>query len=280
MASAVYNPIGTTAVITGASSGLGVGYAHELARRGADLVLVARRQERLEALAVDLAEKYGTVSTVIPLDLTTPGAVPELVADLRTRGIVIGTLVNNAGFGTIGTVLASDEAREREQVTLNVLALTALTHALLPDLIQAATRQPHTAALVNLASTAAFQPVPRMAVYAATKAYVLHYTEAISYETRASGLKVTAICPGPADTEFFAVAQGSNSMKGTPLTVEHVMRASFAALDRSKTPGVVLVGAKNALLARVASLVPRRTVLTAAGRMNTPREPRERTAAT
>lgn len=273
MASALYNPIGTTALITGASSGLGVGYAHELAQRGADLVLVARRQARLEALAVDLAEKYGTVSTVIPLDLTTQDAVPELVSDLRERAITIGTLVNNAGFGTFGTVLDSDEAREREQIALNVSALTALTHAFLPDLVETASLHPHSAALVNLASTAAFQPVPRMAVYAATKAYVLSYTEAVSYETRASGLKVTAICPGPVDTEFFEVAQTS-SKKGARLTVAEVMHASFAALDRSATPAVVLVGARNALLARMAGVYPRRAVLGVVGRLNTPRDAR------
>jgi hypothetical protein len=234
-------------------------------------VLVARRQARLEALAVDLAEKYGTVSTVIPLDLTTADAVPELVADLRERMITIGTLVNNAGFATVGTVLDSDAAREREQVALNVHALTALTHAFLPDLVETASLHPHAAALVNLASTAAFQPVPRMAVYGATKAYVLSYTEAVSFETRASGLKVTAICPGPADTEFFEVAQTSGTKKGSQLTVDEVMRASFAALDRSVTPAVVLVGARNALLARAAGVFPRRGVLNAVGRLNTPR---------
>ncbi|MBG6212780.1 MAG: SDR family oxidoreductase [Cryobacterium sp.] len=274
MASALYNPIGTTALITGASSGLGVGYAHELAQRGADLVLVARRQARLEALAVDLAEKYGTVSTVIPLDLTSADAVTELVSDLRERMITIGTLVNNAGFATFGTVLDSDEAREREQIALNVHALTALTHAFLPELVETASLHPHTAALVNLASTAAFQPVPHMAVYGATKAYVLSYTEAVSYETRSSGLKVTAICPGPADTEFFEVAQTSGGKKGTQLTVEEVMRASFSALDRAVTPSVVLVGARNALLARVASILPRPAVLDMVGRMNTPRDAR------
>ena len=270
MASALYNPIGTTALVTGASSGLGVGYAQELARRGADLVLVARRQDRLEALAVDLAEKYGTVSTVIPLDLTGTDAVSELVAHLRERGISIGTLVNNAGFATFGNVLGSASSRENEQVALNVAALTALTHAFLDDLVEAASLRPNTAALINLASTAAFQPVPRMAVYGASKAYVLSYTEALSYETRPSGLKVTAICPGPVDTEFFEVAGTSAGKKGAPLSVDDVIRASFAALDRALTPSVVLVGRRNALLARVANIAPRRAVLNTVGRMNTP----------
>src|SRR5680860_371178 len=181
MPRALYNPMGTTALITGASSGLGAGYAHELAQRGADLVLVARRQDRLEALAVDLAEKYGTISTVIPLDLTAPDAVQELVADLSSRDVTVGTLVNSAGFGTVGNFVDADGDRQAKQIRLNILALTQLTHALLPDLISAATLRPDTAALVNLASTAAFQPVPRLSVYAASKAYVLSFTESLWY---------------------------------------------------------------------------------------------------
>src|SRR5512141_1906049 len=116
MASAHFNPIGTIALVTGASSGIGIGFAHQLAERGADLVLVARRQDRLEGLAVELAEKYGTASTVIPLDLARPDAVAELVADLRTRNITIGTLINNAGFATFGPFVDSDADRQHEQV--------------------------------------------------------------------------------------------------------------------------------------------------------------------
>jgi len=266
MSRAIYNPIGTTALVTGASSGLGRGYAHELAQRGADLVLVARRQERLEGLAVDLAEKYGTVSTVIPLDLTAHNAVPELVADLRERGVTVGTLVNSAGFGTFGDFIDADAERQIEQITLNVLALTHLTHALLPDLIDVATRHPHGAALVNLASTAAFQPVPHMSVYAASKAYVLSFTEALWFETRTSGLKVSAICPGYVDTEFVSVA-GNHGPGDRFLTVDRVMTSTFAALDRASTPPQVIVGTRNALLARAAILSPRRAVLLAAGNL-------------
>jgi len=265
MARAIYNPIGTTALVTGASSGLGVGYAHELAQRGADLVLVARRQDRLEALAVDLAEKYGTVSTVIPLDLTAANAVPELVADLSSRGVTVGTLVNNAGFGTFGDFVDADQARQIEQLTLNVLALTHLTHALLPGLIDTAARHPHGAALVNLASTAAFQPVPHMSVYAASKAYVLSFTEALWFETRSTGLKVTAVCPGYVDTEFAAVA-GNHSPTDRFLTVDRVMTSTFESLDRASTPPQVIVGKRNALMARAAIVSPRRAVLSVAGR--------------
>lgn len=251
-------------MITGASSGLGVGYAHELARRGADLVLVARRQERLEALAVDLAERFGTVSTVIPLDLTAPDAVAELVADLTSRSIPVGTLINNAGFGTIGDFVDTDPERQVAQLRLNVLALTELTHALLPGLIATATRQSGAAALVNLASTAAFQPVPHMSVYAASKAYVLSFTESVWFETRPTGLKVLAVCPGFVHTEFAAVA-GSTVPKRA-LTVERVISSTSAALDRPRTPPKLIVGSRNTVLAGAAVIAPIRVVLTAASR--------------
>jgi len=268
MRNRVFNPIGTVALVTGASSGLGAGFARELAERGADLVLTARRQDRLEGLAVELAEKYGTVSTVIPLDLAAPGAVTELVADLHTRGITVGTLVNNAGFATYGTLADTDPVRLSEEVSLNVTALTALTRALLPDLLQASRAHPAGAALVNLASTAAFQPVPKMAVYAATKAYVLSFTEALWYETRQSGLKVTAICPGPVDTEFFEVAGRSADSYRDLLTVADVMRTTFTALDRASTPPHAVSGLRNSVFAQVAGRLPHRTVVTVVGRMN------------
>lgn len=261
--------MGTVALVTGASSGLGDGYARELARRGADLVLVARRQDRLEALAVDLAEKYGTVSTVIPLDLAAPGAVAELVADLQARAVRIGTLVNNAGFATVGPFRTTDWARDAEQLAVNVTALTALTHALLPDLLHTATRSPNTAALINLASTAAFQAVPRMAVYAASKAYVLSFTEAIWSETRPAGLKVLAVCPGLVATEFSRVA-GRVPRPGVrprrQLTVDQVIQGSFAALDKAQTPALTVIGARNGLLIRASALLPRRLVLGALSR--------------
>jgi short-subunit dehydrogenase len=268
MRARVFNPIGTVALVTGASSGLGAGYARELAERGADLVLTARRQDRLEGLAVELAVKYGTVSTVIPLDLAAPGAVAELVTDLHSRDITIGTLVNNAGFATSGNLVDADPARVAEEIMLNVTALTALTRALLPDLLHTSRAQPAGAALVNLASTAAFQPVPGMAVYGATKAYVLSFTEALWYETRDSGLKVTAICPGPADTEFFEVAGRRPDSRRDLLTVAEVMRTTFAALDRASTPPHAVSGLRNTMLAGVAGRLPHRTVVNAVGRMN------------
>ena len=267
-AAALYNPMGTTALITGASSGLGVGFAHELARRGADLVLTARRLDRLEALAVDLAEKYGTVSTVIPIDLAAPGAVAELVRDLADRGIRVSTLVNNAGFALFGSVVDAPAAPVHDQVAVNVQALTDLTHALLPGLLSAALTHPQGAALVNVASTAAFQPVPRLAVYAASKAYVLSLTEALWYETRGTGLKVTALCPGPTETEFYAVAQRSTAGPRRLASVDEVMRTAFEALDTPRTPPHAVSGGQNRLLAWLAAVSPRRTVVTVTGRLS------------
>ncbi|TFC03244.1 SDR family NAD(P)-dependent oxidoreductase [Cryobacterium adonitolivorans] len=260
--------MGTTALVTGASSGLGVGFAHELARRGADLVLTARRLDRLEALAVELAEKYGTVSTVIPLDLAEPGAVAELVRNLTERDIRVATLINNAGFGHFGSLVDAPADRVHDQVAVNVAALTDLTHALLPGLQSAALAHPHGAALVNLASTAAFQPVPRLAVYAAAKAYVLSLTEALWYETRATGLKVTAVCPGPTETEFYAVARRSPSGPRRLMSVDEVMRTAFAALDAAATPPHTVVGTQNRVAAWLAGTAPRRAVVTVTGRLS------------
>jgi short-subunit dehydrogenase len=270
MGRATYNPIGTTALVTGASSGLGIGYAHQLAERGADLVLVARRQERLEALAVDLAEKYGTESTVIPMDLARADAVADLVADLHGRGVRVGTLVNSAGFGTYGTFVDLEPAREMEEVDVNVRTLTALTQALLPDLLKTALENPHSAALVNLASLAAFQPVPHMAVYGATKAYVLSFTEALWYETRRAGLKVTAVCPGSVRTEFRRVARNEEAAYGGYLEVDDVVKATFAALDRASVPPHIVPGVQNTVYARLTTLAPRRVVLAAIGRNSIP----------
>jgi short-subunit dehydrogenase len=267
-AAALYNPMGTTALITGASSGLGVGYAHELARRGADLVLTARRLDRLEGLAVDLAEKYGTVSTVIPLDLAAPGAVAELVRDLAERDIRVSTLINNAGFGYAGSVVDAPADVVQGQVAVNVAALTELTQAFLPSLLAAALTHPHGAALVNLASTAAFQPVPQLAVYAATKAYVLSLTEALWYETRGTGLKVTAVCPGPTETEFQQVAGNTPRGPRRLMTVDEVMTTTFAALDRPTPPPHVVSGTQNRVVAWLAGSAPRRAVVRVTGRLS------------
>ncbi|SDS32469.1 SDR family NAD(P)-dependent oxidoreductase [Microterricola viridarii] len=266
----VFNPMGTTVLITGASSGLGAAFAREFASRGADLVLVARRLERLEALAVDLAERFGTVSTVIPLDLTAPDAVNTLVADLRQRDIQIATLVNNAGFGSYGRFGALEPQRLHNEVQLNVLALTQLTRALWPELLRHARTAPATGAVINVASTAAFQPVPFMSVYAATKAYVLSFSEGLWSEAKGTGLKVLALCPGPTATEFKQVAGSEGVSFGAPQSGAEVIETAFRALDRRSTPPRVVSGLGNAFSARAVRLVPQRSLLTTLGRVTNP----------
>ncbi len=266
----VFNPMGTTVLITGASSGLGAEFAREFAARGADLVLVARRQDRLEALAVDLAERFGTVSTVIPRDLTAPGAVAELVADLEQRGIRVASLVNNAGFGSYGHFGSLDAERLHQEVTLNVLALTELTRALWPELIEHGRSAPATGALINVASTAAFQPVPFMSVYGATKSYVLSFTEGLWYEAKGNGLKVLALCPGPTATEFKTVADNEEVFFGNPQSATQVIATTFRALDARSTPPRVVSGVGNAIAARGVRLVPQRSLLTVLGYNTTP----------
>jgi short-subunit dehydrogenase len=196
--------------------------------------------------------------------------IHALVTDLHERGITVGTLVNSAGFGSYGNFVDLDPAREQDEIAVNVSSLTALTQALLPDLMETALAHPHGAALVNLASMAAFQPVPHMAVYGATKAYVLSFTSAIWYETRRTGLKVTAVCPGFVDTEFRSVTGRTDGSYTPAVTLDQVMQATFDALDKASPPPHVVPGVQNAALARLSTLAPRRAVLASIGRRSTP----------
>lgn len=239
-------------VVTGASSGIGEGFARRFATRGNDVVLVARRRDRLETLAHDLHDTYGVAATVLVADLTDPDAPAAIAAELGERGITVAGLVNSAGFGTAGPVAENDPERLADEVQVNVSALTVLTNLLLLQLISSR------GILVNIASTAAHQPLPGLAVYAATKAYVTSLTEAIWQETRGTGLRVLALCPGPTATEFFE-ASGSESFKvGRVATTDDVLDAAFAEFDR-KDPGPVLtVGTANRLQGWIARVGPRR----------------------
>ncbi|MBW5482168.1 SDR family NAD(P)-dependent oxidoreductase [Streptomyces bambusae] len=252
---------GTVALITGASAGLGVEFARQWAARGADVVLVARRLERLEELARDLEKRYGVRATPIAADLALPGAGAALRADLDSRGIRVQTLVNNAGFGAYGPFVDQDPARIDQMIQLNIAALTGLTRAFLPDLVADGR-----GALVTVASTAAYQPTPSMAVYGATKAFVLSFTEAIAYETRTSPLRVLAVSPGPTSTEFFDIAGSENAAVGRLATPEQVVSTARRALERGTTPPSVVAGLGNRISARAAGLAPRRLALTVAGR--------------
>lgn len=245
---------GTTVLITGASSGLGAEFARQFAARGADLVLVARRRDRLEELARDLEAAHRITAHVLVHDLAEAAGVDGLLSDLTTGGIAVDSLVNNAGFGIAEPFADTAPERIDEMLAVNVVALTRLTRALLPQL---------TGVLVNIASTAAYQPTPGMAAYGATKAYVLSLTEAIAEETRSAPLRVLALSPGPTNTEFFAVAGSDFAGTGRFDTPERVVAVAFAALEH-RQPRSVISGFGNKVLAAGAGLLPRRIALKAA----------------
>lgn len=244
-----------TALITGASSGIGKALAHEFARDGYDLVLAARSVGKMQALADELQQRHSITVTVIGADLETADGARALHADIRARGITLSALANNAGYGSFGEFkdAALDEALAMMQ--LNMHTVVVLTKLFLPDLI--ATR----GKLLNTASTAAFQPGPYMAVYYATKAFVLSFTEAIGAELAPHGVSVTALCPGPTASGFQDKADmhASSLVKGKKLpTSEAVAAKGYRALQRGQR--VYIPGCGNWLLAQSVRFSPRHVV--------------------
>lgn len=187
-----------TCLITGASSGIGEEVARKIAERGYNVTLVARRIDRLTELAAELKREHGVTADTVECDLTDSAALKKLLDGVKKSGKHIDILVNNAGCGTEGNFVDTKEKPALGQIELNVLALTALTHAVLPAMIKRGN-----GAVLNVASVAAFQPIPRQAVYAATKAYVLSFSNAIGKELSGTGVSVTALCPGPTKTNFY-----------------------------------------------------------------------------
>ena len=249
------------ALVTGASSGIGEAFARALAVRGEDLVLTARSGDRLQALADELAARHHVRADVIGADLADPGAPDAIVAELRARGIAIGTLINNAGFGSHGRFDQLGGAHERAEVMVNVFAPVALAHALLPAMIAR-----RSGAIVNVASTAAFQPVPYMATYGATKAFVLSFSEALAEEVRAHGVKVVALCPGQTSTAFFTGME--EARVGRARTSEQVVATAFHALERGRV--VAVDGWANYVLANAGRFAPRRLTAAVAARLQRP----------
>jgi short-subunit dehydrogenase len=243
------------ALITGASAGLGAEFARQLGKRGKQLVLVARRSDRLDALVAELGN-----ARAVALDLGEAGASERLLADIFAAGEHVETLVNNAGFGLAGKFAALDGARQRAMIDLNIGALTDLTHAVLPGMIER-----KRGGILNVASTAAFQPGPGMAVYFATKAYVLSFTEALHEELRGRGVRVTALCPGPTTTEFGNVAGFGKDGAFAKYSVDaaSVVAAGLAALDKGKA--IAIPGLLNKFSAQGHRFMPRSTLRRIAG---------------
>jgi short-subunit dehydrogenase len=247
-------------VITGASSGIGEAMTRQLAAEEKQtLVLVARREDKLAALAQELKTKHGINVEVIGLDLEQPGAAQKLVNEVSARGLSIDTLINNAGFGI--NDLFSDMPLDRIQgmMQLNIVALTELTHAVLP-----AMRQRQQGRIMNIASVAAFQACPRFAVYGATKSYVLMFSEALAAEERKNGIQVTAVCPGATKTAFHDIAGNHGTFVSKMMdSADMVANSGINALNAGKP--IVVTGIMNKPLPFFIRLLPRALVTWAAG---------------
>lgn len=242
-------------LITGASAGLGVEFARQCARRGDEVVLVARRADRLQNLAAEIGNAH-----VISADLTGKGAATRVVGEVIARGMWVRTLINNAGFGLRGRFDELPLARQLEMIDLNIRALTNLSFVVINDMVLKGG-----GSILNVASTASFQPGPKMAVYFATKAFVLSFTEALHEEWKDRGLKVSALCPGPTRTEFGEVAgiKTLGQFDRLAMEAEPVVRAGLEGLERNQA--VVIPGAFNKAGAWSTRLAPRSVVRRIAG---------------
>jgi hypothetical protein len=243
------------ALITGASAGLGVEFARQLSARGHRLVLAARRKDRLDTLAKELGN-----ARAVAIDLSKKDAAAKLLADVEAAGEQIEVLVNNAGFGLIGAFAELDAKRLRQMIDLNVGTLTDFCRAVAPQMIAR-----KSGGILNVASTAAFQPGPKMAVYFATKAFVLSLTEALHEELKPHGVSVTCLCPGPTRTEFGEVAGfGGNGMfDRVAMESPEVVKAGLEGLDRNHA--VVVPGVVNKIGAASTRFAPRSVVRKIAG---------------
>jgi short-subunit dehydrogenase len=245
-----------TALITGASGGIGEALARELAAQGHNLILVARSVDALDALGTELAGSHGITSTTIGADLAQSGAGRALAAELQTRGLGVDVVVNNAGFADFGEFAHAELDKTTQMLTLNIATLTELTHELLAPMLERGTGR-----VLNVASTAAFLPGPLMAVYYATKAYVLSFSEAIAEELKGTGVTVTALCPGPTASGFQARAamEDSKLVKGKKvMDAATVAKIGVAGMMAGKP--VVICGFKNKVQAVMPRFLPRRMV--------------------
>jgi uncharacterized protein len=252
-----------TALVTGASSGIGLEFAKLLALEGHDLVLIARRREALEDLARELAVKHGIAARVIAKDLANRAFAAEIFAEIETQRITVDILVNDAGVGLHGRFWETDLDRQLAIIDVNITALTALTGLFLPGMVARGRGR-----IVNVASTAAFQPGPYMAVYYASKAYVLSFSEALAEELAGTGVTATALCPGPTTSGFQEVAGLEDTLLFSgPLVMDaaKVARIGWAGARRGKR--VVIPGLANRLMKETVRFSPRRLVTAAAGRI-------------
>jgi len=253
---------GSTSLVTGASSGIGAEIARALARRGQGVTLVARRAERLEELSRELSEEHGVRAETIAGDVSTPEGRGEVVAEIGRRRLQTEVLVNNAGFGSGGRFHELDREREVEMVALNVEAVVDLCGRLVPEMVVRGR-----GAVLNVASSAAFQPLPRQATYGATKAFVLSFTDALTSDLAGTGVTATALCPGPVRTEFLESSGLTDEAESVPsflwTKTGFVAEEAVKGMERGKR--VVVPGRFNAVGALAGQHAPRGLLLRALG---------------
>lgn len=257
---------GKWALVTGASAGIGKALAEELAAGGTNLVLTARRRDRLEMLAKTLSNERRIRAEVFVADLARPAAPAEILAFTRSKDIHIDLLVNNAGFGAHGDFVTIDPSRQLEMVQVNCAAVLELTHLFLPAMIER-----HSGDVLIVASTAAFQAVPYISTYAATKAFDLSFAEGLAEEVKSHGIRVCALCPGSTESEFHQVANQANmpASKTRRESAAKVARTGLKALAAGKS--YIISGNRNYLGAQIQRLVPRRIVTSIAAKLFRPR---------
>ena len=245
-----------TALITGASSGIGEVFAREFAARGYDLIIAARRTDRLNTVAKSITAETGAAVKVLAADLSVPNSAAKLAKAVGSTPVDV--LVNNAGWGSIGPFSGEDLSSMADEINVNVIALTQLSRLFVGPMIERGR-----GTIINIASTAAYQPVPNMSVYAATKAYVLSFTEGLWGELQGTGVTAIAVSPGGTATEFFDVA-GGRAMSGGLMTPAQVVATALSALDASSPAPSVIVGARNRVMAVAGRFVPKRQLITVA----------------
>src|SRR6266550_748008 len=253
-----------TTLITGASSGIGEAFARKLADRGHNLLLVARSEDKLINLCNELGRIKNTHAQYVAMDLSEQDAPARLFEETQRRELEIDFLINNAGFGSMGDFTNLDLERELNMIELNVRSLVELTHRFLVPM-----RERKSGSIINVASTAGFQPVPFMATYAATKAFVLSFSEALWEENRTHGIQVMALCPGVTDTNFFAAAHIERPPMRVAQTPEEVVNTALRGLARRK--GNIVSGWTNLIMIGAERLVPRSFVVRMAGKALRPR---------
>jgi uncharacterized protein len=245
-----------TALVTGASSGIGLELARLFAKGGHDLILVARNETKLNELALYLGKMYRCNVEVIPADLSQPEVPEALIEELKTRGLRVDVLVNNAGFGENKMFAQQDMRRIMEMIQLNMTTLTQLTRLVLPQMVEAKKGR-----ILNVASVAAFTPGPMMAIYYATKAYVLSFSEAIGNELKGTGVTVTALCPGPTRTNFSSAAGATNTnLYNAPGVMDAAPVAEAGYRGCMKGTAIVIPGLANKMLVWAIAFSPRSIV--------------------